>query len=87
MPRYPYECLECSHTQVHFHGFSETIDSCPQCSQESYKRCVSRPTFTRSESVEKEEKTGSKTREYIEANRELLKDMKEESSKETYEPS
>jgi hypothetical protein len=45
---------------------------------------VSRPSYAASSKVE-EERTGNLTKRYIEDNRELLKDMKKESSGDTYE--
>jgi hypothetical protein len=47
---------------------------------------VSRPSYAVHSKVE-EEKTGNLTNRYIEDNRELLKEMKKDSSGETYEPS
>jgi putative FmdB family regulatory protein len=87
MPRYPYECTACEHTETHFHSFSDAVGSCPACGCTTYTKLVGRAYIPRASSVEVEEKAGTKTKEYIEANRELLKDMKTESSEELYESS
>ena len=73
--------------EVHFHSFSDTLDICPICSGATYSKLVGRAYIPRASNVEVEEKAGTKTKEYIEANRELLKDMKTESSEELYESS
>ena len=87
MPRYPYECEACGHMDVHFHGFSDTLNLCPVCGGATYNKLVGRAYIPKTSTVDVEEKAGTKTKEYIEANRELLKDMKKESSEETYESS
>ena len=86
MPRYAYQCHDCGHTEVHFHSFSGCIEVCPSCSSNLYMKQVSRPSYAVHSKVE-EEKTGNLTNRYIEDNRELLKEMKKDSSGETYEPS
>ena len=86
MPRYAYQCHDCGHTEVHFHSFSGSIDECPSCSSNVYMKQISRPSYSTTK-TEQEEKTGNLTKRYIEDNRELLKDMKKESSGESYEPS
>ena len=87
MPRYPYECECCGHGEVHFHSFSDTLDICPSCGGATYVKLVGRPSIPRASSVVEQERVGNKTREYIDANRELLKDMKEEGKEEVYESS
>jgi len=87
MPRYSYECSACEHRETHFHGFSDTVASCPACGFTTYTKLVGRAYIPRASSIERVEKVGTKTKEYIEANRELLKDMKKESSGEEYESS
>ena len=86
MPRYAYQCHDCQHSEVHFHSFSGSIGECPSCSSSVYMKQVSRPSYATTK-TEQEEKTGNLTKRYIEDNRELLKDMKKESSGESYEPS
>ena len=72
---------------VHFHGFSDTLDICPACGGATYTKLIGRAYIPKTSTVDVEEKTGTKTKEHIEANRELLKDMKKESREEIYEPS
>jgi len=86
MPRYAYQCSDCGHIEVHFHSFSGCIEECPSCSSVAYVKQVSRPSYSTSNNLE-EEKTGNLTKRYIEDNKELLKDMRRESSGEEYEPS
>ncbi len=64
------------------HSISATIDSCAFCESTSIKKLVGKPSF-RIKAPTQEAKVGEMTNDYIEKNRELLKQMKEESSNES----
>ena len=88
MPRYRYRCDACETEQIIFHRISETIVLCPQCniSHKIYKMLTT-PTIVVKSEQEAAMEVGELTREYIEANRDILKQQIEEAKKDTYEPS
>ena len=84
MPRYCYRCESCEQEFIAFHSISETKDGCDLCGHESVKKMLSKPVVIRKNKTQ-DKATGKLTDEYIEANRELLKDMKKEAKNGTYE--
>ena len=83
MPRYLYECGKCHVTSSVFHLINETITECNSChDSENMHKILSTPFI-----VVKDNKNtntvGDLTKEYIEANREIL-DV-EKSKRESYE--
>ena len=89
MPRYNYECDNCKSAVIVFHGINERHTDCNECGLKNVmKKMLSVPLFIKKQNVdEADQKVGELTKEYIEANRDILKQQKEESKKETYEPS
>ena len=84
LPRYRYKCESCEQEFIAFHSLSEIKDCCDLCGHENVTKMVGKPVVLnkkQSDSVT----TGALTNEYIEANRELLKDMKEEAGNGFYE--
>ncbi len=79
MPRYRYKCESCEQKFVAFHLFSETKEACDLCGHESVTKMVGKPIVLNKKTTNSST-TGDLTNEYIEANRELLKEMKEEAS-------
>ena len=79
MPRYRYMCEGCEQEFVAFHSFSDIQEECLLCGHESVTKMVGKPIVLNKKLTNSKD-TGSLTNEYIEANRELLKDMKEEAS-------
>jgi len=69
---------------VAFHSFSEQKESCDLCGHESVTKMVGKPVVLNKKSTNSRT-TGDLTNEYIEANRELLAEMKEEASNGLYE--
>ena len=83
MPKYIYQCETCSgHFEI-YHGMTESEDCCPQCNSEHFHRVPQIPFLKRSEDP-KGSKVGDETKAAIEANRDLLKDMKKEASRDYY---
>ena len=83
MPKYIYKCNSCEeHFEVH-HGMMESQDQCILCSSQDLNRVPQMPFLKRS--VEpKGSKVGEQTKAAIEANREVLNDMKREASRDYY---
>ena len=77
MPRYRYKCDSCEQEFVAFHSLSEQKEICDLCGHNSITKMVGKPVvLKKKQSVSKA--TGELTKEYIEANRELLQNMKED---------
>jgi putative FmdB family regulatory protein len=88
MPRYNYECDNCKSAVIVFHGINEGHTDCNECGlQNVMKKMLSVPLLIKEQNVdEASQKVGELTKEYIEANRNILKQQKK-NKKETYEPS
>jgi putative FmdB family regulatory protein len=88
MPRYRYECAACKNVQIIFHRITETPGECTGCGiKNQLKKLLTTPTIVAKEEEMVDGEVGELTREYIEANREVLKQLKEKTKKDTYEPS
>ncbi len=86
MPRYRYQCSECMQTQVVFLSVTETLEDCSVCGAKNTMVKMFDKFFSKSETT-KEQKVGTITKEYIEKNREILKQQKKEATSTDYEPS
>jgi len=83
MPKYIYQCESCpGHFEI-YHGMTEDEDCCPQCESKDFHRVPQTPFLKVSEGP-KGDKVGEETKAAIEANRDLLSDMKKEASKDFY---
>tara|TARA_R110000824_G_scaffold125429_6_gene284556 strand:+ start:5765 stop:6034 length:270 start_codon:yes stop_codon:yes gene_type:complete len=80
MPRYLYACTECDVTGSFFHSLNESIEDCAACEASgSMQKMLSTPTFQRNrQSSAPELKVGTLTQEYIEINREILKEERQQ---------
>ena len=88
MPRYRYQCNECQEIVTVFHGIKEGYEDCNKCEQrQTMKKLLSVPFIARKEIANNlNTKIGDVTNEYIEINREILEQQKEEGKKTDYEP-
>jgi putative FmdB family regulatory protein len=84
VPRYRYRCEECEEEFVILHSISDTQEECTLCGHESIKKMLGKPIVIK-KNTNNSRATGNLTNEYIESNRELLKDMKEEANNGFYE--
>lgn len=82
MPRYVYGCDECEEEFIVMHSISATVEECAFCGSESIRKLVGKPSYLKKAQRE-DAKVGKMTNDYIEQNRELLKQMKEESANES----
>ena len=89
MPRYRYGCGECGDLVIVFHGFEETFSDCEKCNQTgSMQKLLSTPITIKKQTIDiSNKKIGELTKEYIEENRKVLKQQKEEARKKSYESS
>ena len=81
-------CDECTLTFTVLHGLDETLVDCCECgAPESMRKLLSTPIMIKDDIVIKKNKVGELTKEYIEANRKILKEQKKEVKGKDYEPS
>ena len=89
MPIYKYRCTECEHILTAMHSSKEVRKDCEECEGTDTlvkllnKVHVKKSTPTSSESSS----TGELTKKFIEENREILKNQKEEVRARTYDKS
>ena len=87
MPFYKYKCSSCDTLQTIFHLINDDVPACTNCEQfDTMVKMVTTP-FIKTKSKDDNNTIGDVTKEYIEANKELLKEEKEKAKRETYEPS
>lgn len=84
MPRYRYHCEGCEEEFVAFHSFSDVKETCDLCGSDNITKMVGKPVVIK-KNQNSSKSTGALTNEYIEANRELLAEMKEEAKNGLYE--
>jgi putative FmdB family regulatory protein len=89
MPRYKYQCSNCEHIVLVFHGMNDVFkEKCIMCKIENtLKKILTRPTIVQKEPIDQEQEVGEITKEHIESNREILMQQKKEAKEENYEPS
>ena len=87
MPRYRYNCIECKVEKIIFHLFEEIPNlDCEGCNTEnSLQKMVTSPMYALGVD-NTAPKVGDVTEEYIEKNREVLKQEKKRIKELTYEP-
>jgi len=87
MPRYRYECTACGEVVLVFHSLKEVLTDCKLCSDpNTMKKLLSRPLVAKKQGPE-DKKTGDITKEYIEKNRQVLKQQKKEAKEKTHDTS
>lgn len=81
MPRYRYQCEKCEDISTIFHLIGEQIElGCGVCEATgSLNKLLNTTTIKKdSKYLEQEQKTGDLTKQFIEENREILKNQKKE---------
>ena len=75
MPKYVYQCESCpGHFEI-YHGMTEDEDHCPQCESKHFHRVPQIP-FLSLPKVLKGDRVGDEVKAAIEANKDVLKDLK-----------
>ena len=86
MPRYNYRCSQCLKAITVIHSINKVLVDCNHCEGvQCMERLLSVPVVIKKTSPDQQQATGAPTKEYIEANREILEE--EKSNRKTYEPS
>ena len=84
MPRYRYYCETCDKQYVIFHGINEIQLACRECKQETISKLLSTPVVINKTESDKLQ-VGQLTHEYIQANKEILRQEKQDALKDEYE--
>jgi putative FmdB family regulatory protein len=85
MPKYSYRCNTCKNKWDEWHSMSETVEKCAECDSPFVFRIPSHFTTMKTEQSG-DRKVGEATKEGIEDNREVLKQMKEEARTREFDP-
>ena len=80
MPNYTYYCNECEGEFEMFHSMSERPQQCQLCHSTGYLMRVPQMTY-----IAKKEKTGNLVKEYIEKNKRVLEQEKQEAKNQEVE--
>ena len=85
MPKYCYQCKECEHQFEIRHSMRDRLYDCPEC--DVAESLVRIPQLINKNILHTscKNKVGNKVKEYIDANRQVLKEQKAETLKD-YEP-
>jgi putative FmdB family regulatory protein len=86
MPRYKYSCGSCGVEFIVLHSWEDSQEHCIECESDEIVKLVSRPLY-KNKNAKEEAKAGDLTDEYIEANKEILEELKEDTKNGFYEPS
>ena len=78
MPRYRYFCEECQNEFNVFHGINDIQKDCSVCNSDKIKKMLTTPIHLKNK---KDKSVGNLTKKYIEDNKEILKELKEEAQK------
>ena len=79
MPRYIYFCENCQLDFTVFHGINDVQVACIECESDKIKKMLTKPI--RLNNNKNKQSTGNLTKKYIEDNREILEDLKQETKK------
>ena len=86
MPIYRYLCSECDEESVFMHASTEVRTDCEKCDAKGVlTKMLNKPTIVKNKN--KDTKVGEITKKYIEDNRDILNQQKEELKKKTYDKS
>jgi putative FmdB family regulatory protein len=84
MPRYRYYCETCDLEFVVLHGINDEFNRCLTCEQETVQKVLSTPIIIK-KTQNNNSKVGDITHEYIEVNKQILKEEKEKAKEQDYE--
>ena len=78
MPKYFYSCKECEYTFAAYHSPKERLKNCSQCDTiDGLVRQVNKVFILKNNELETK-KIGELTKEFIEDNKKVLKEIKED---------
>jgi putative FmdB family regulatory protein len=83
MPKYVYKCNNCEEHFEIYHGMTEVHEECIHCSAKDLIRQPQMP-FIKRQTVSRGSKVGDEVKAAIEANKTVLKDIKEQAKEDYY---
>ena len=84
MPKYCYYCESCKGAYEVVHSMKERLKKCDLCNQYALRIIPSIPSYLSKKKAEKDKKVGSVVEEYIEKNKESVKEEKEKLKNQEY---
>lgn len=78
MPKYCYKCSECGSEVEVRHGMTERLTDCKVCDNKEVLTRIPQLTNIVKKQEQGERKTGSLVKDYIQQNKEILKEQKKE---------
>ena len=78
MPKYCYKCSECGSELEVRHGMTERLTDCKVCNNQGVLTRIPQLTNIVRKQEQGERKTGSLVKDYIQQNKEILKEQKKE---------
>ena len=78
MPKYCYKCSECGSEVEVRHGMTERLTDCKVCDNQGVLTRIPQLTNIVRKQEQGERKTGSLVKDYIQQNKEILKEQKKE---------
>ena len=78
MPKYCYKCSECGSEVEVRHGITERLTDCKVCDNQGVLTRIPQLTNIVRKQEQGERKTGSLVKDYIQENKEILKEQKKE---------
>ena len=78
MPKYCYKCSECESEIEARHGMTERLTDCKVCDNQGVLIRIPQLTNIVRKQEQGEQKTGSLVKDYIQQNKEILKEQKKE---------
>ena len=78
MPKYCYKCSECGSEVEVRHSMSERLTDCKVCNNQGVLTRIPQLTNIVRKQEQGERKTGSLVKDYIQQNKEILKEQKKE---------
>ena len=78
MPKYCYNCSECGSEVEVRHGMTERLTDCKVCDSQGVLTRIPQLTNIVRKQEQGEQKTGSLVKDYIQQNKEILKEQKKE---------
>lgn len=78
MPQYAYKCKSCEKHWEEFHSINETPAKCPFCEMNNFHRVPSYVATISKMQEENKVRTGELVKDYIEQNKQVLKELQQE---------
>lgn len=78
MPKYYYSCQECKHTFRAYHSAKDILKTCPECGIINKLVRKVNKVFIYNDNDVKDKNVGDLTNQFIEENKDILKEYKKE---------